>query len=124
VFLLLVVTTIAFIALWLVAIHAMPFGFRIFLARRPWLFLTIHVPVMYGTTFIGGAGLIVAVGSLLGGVFGQLYLSAWGMRHGLTFMGKRTPKYHILHPKRVRTSRIKSLDIAVSKRVAKYAKAR
>jgi hypothetical protein len=79
---------------------------------------------MYGTTFIGGAGLIVAVGSLLGGVFGQLYLSAWGMRHGLTFMGKRTSKYHILHPKHHFSLRIKSLDMAVSKRIARYAKAR
>jgi hypothetical protein len=123
-FMLLVVTTIAFVALWLVAIHAMPPKVRIFLARRPWLFLAIHVPVMYFTTFIGGAGLIVAVGSLLGGVIGQLYLSAWGMRHGLTFMGKRTPKYALMHPKRGKQHRIKSIDMAVSKRVLKYTQGR
>lgn len=119
---LLIVVAVAFSILWLVAIHAMPPGLRVFLARRPWLFLFIHIPVMIGTTYIGGAGLLIAVGSILGGVFGQLYLSVWGMRHGLTFMGKRTPKYHLIHPKHVGKHRVKSMNMAVSRRILLFAR--
>jgi len=97
---LLFVSTIAFIAIWLVGIHAMGITTRLYLARKPWLFLLIHIPIMYGTTFIGGEGLLIAVSSIFGGVVGQMYLQIWGMKHGLTFMGKRTPKYYKLHPKR------------------------
>ena len=97
---LLLFSCVAFTAMWLVAIHACGIKTRLFLARRPWLFLLLHLPIMYGTTFIGGEGLIVAVSSIIGGAIAQIYLQLWGMKHGLTFMGKKTIKYNKLHPKK------------------------
>jgi hypothetical protein len=52
-------------------------------------------------TSIGGEGIVFGLSNLIAGIIGQLYLGGWGKRkHGLTFTGKRTPKYYRLHPKK------------------------
>lgn len=80
-------------ALWILIIAAFPFRAKIWFCRHQWAFLLFHVPVMYFMSFIGGEGLIFGLASLIGGILGQFWLAFWGTKHGLTFVGKKTPKY-------------------------------
>jgi hypothetical protein len=98
---LLVAAVVGLFGIWLLIIHAMPIKMRIMFARKPWLFLLIHIPVMYSLSFVGGEGLIFGIANLIGGIGAQFYLAFWGWRnHGLTFAGRKTPKYHQIHPKK------------------------
>ena len=87
-----------FSVMWIAIIHALSPKTKMFFARRPWLFLLAHVPVMMFMSSIGGEGLIIALSNLLGGLVGQGYLAAWGRKQGLSWVGKRTPLYYKLHP--------------------------
>jgi hypothetical protein len=89
-----------FSLMWIAIVHALGPRTKLFLARRQWLFLIAHVPVMMFMASIGGEGLIIALSNLIGGLVGQGYLAAWGKRQGLSWVGKRTPMYYKLHPPR------------------------
>jgi hypothetical protein len=92
--------------MWILIVLAMPDKMKLFLARRQWLFLLLHIPVMMLFTTIGGEGLVFGVSSLCAGLVGQCFLAFWGKRkHHLTMTGKRTPAYYKLHPKKKRRIR-------------------
>jgi len=98
-FILLAVVTIVFGVLWFFILHSVPTNTQRFLCRHQWLFLGIHIPVMFMLSTIMGEGMLVGVGSLAGGLLGQIYLALHGMRQfGLTFLGKRTARYDALYP--------------------------
>lgn len=86
--------------MWLVILGAIGEKGRFFLARHPFLFLSLHLPIMFAFTMIGGEGLMFGVGNLLAGLAAQVVLAVWAMRkHGLTFTGKPGPQYERLHPR-------------------------
>lgn len=75
--------------MWLIIIAVMPPWMKYALARHPYIFLLIHVPVMFAMASIGGEGLIFGIGNLIAGCIAQVVLMAWGMRrHGLTWTGR------------------------------------
>lgn len=95
--------------MWVLIINAMSPGTKLFMARRQWLFLMIHVPVMYIMSIIGGEGLIFGLSSLIGGLIGQGYLAYWGTKQGLTWSGRRTTSYYRMHqPKKRRVNPLRS----------------
>lgn len=101
---------------WLSIIHFMGERTRLFFARHQWILFIMHVPVMMFFANIGGDGMIFASASFIGGIAGQLYLSWWGTRHGLTFWGKLTENYvPIEKPKKV--SRRLKLDLAITNKL-------
>jgi hypothetical protein len=64
-----------------------------FFARKPMLFLMLHIPIMFLLAQLGGEGMLFTVGSLCGGIVGQIYLAYWGTTQGLTWSGRWTPAY-------------------------------
>lgn len=55
--------------------------------------------------------MLVGVGSLAGGMIGQIYLAVHGMRRfGLTFLGKKTPRYDELYPPKLKQK--KEVEVA------------
>ena len=102
--------------LWVFAIQLVPRKARLFLARHPIILALFHIPVMIFFSSIGGEGMIFASASLIGGLAGQSYLSFWGMRHGLTFFGKKTANYKPI-PKKRRVSFLTKVDLFFTNRL-------
>jgi len=97
---LVLIAIVGLTTIWIIIVHEIPFKARIFLCRHQYIFLMIHIPIMYLMTMIGGEGLIFGLANLIGGCISQLYLATWGTRYGLTFSGKKTAKYYKLFPKK------------------------
>lgn len=115
---LLIVLTLVFAVLWFLILHALPDGMQRFLCRHQWMFLLIHVPIMWMLSTIMGEGMLAGVGSLAGGLLGQIYLALRGMRKfGLTFFGKKTEQYELLKPQKQGLSRLQRADLVVSKQL-------
>jgi len=91
---LVIVSSIIMSVVWFLIITHLPLWWKHWFARHQFVFLLVHIPVMIFMSSIGGEGLIIAMGNLIGGAVGQLYLALWGMRQGLTLTGKRTNLYH------------------------------
>ena len=89
-----------FSLMWIVIVAHLSPKTKMFFARRQWLALIAHVPVMMFMSSIGGEGLVIALANLIGGLVGQGYLAAWGKKQGLSWVGKRTPLYYKLHPRK------------------------
>lgn len=95
--------------MWILIVNAMSPRTKLFMARRQWLFLLVHIPVMWIMTNIGGEGLIFGLSSLIGGLIGQGYLAHWGTKQGLTWSGRRTPRFYRMHqPKKRRINPLRS----------------
>jgi len=99
---LLIISAGSFAATWIYIVHALSPKTVLFLARRQWIFLFIHLPVMWILSSIIGEGLVIGMGSLIGGLVGQGYLANLGRKQGLTWTGRRTVKYYQLHPRKRR----------------------
>lgn len=111
-----VAITAGMFILWVGILHMMRAKMMLFLARHQWILLIFHIPVMIFFASIGGEGMIFASASFIGGILGQLYLSAWGMNRGLTFWGHKTGNY--VEP--VKKQRIKlryRIDLAITNRL-------
>ena len=119
----LIVVTIVFAVFWMILLHALSERQQRFLCRHQWLFLAIHLPVMYILSAFMGEGMIVGVGSLAGGLLGQIYLAFRGMkRFGLTFLGRRTNRYYELYPKKEKKH--VPMNLRVSRKVLEFSKSR
>jgi hypothetical protein len=102
--------------LWWLLIHLLPLRVRLFCARHPVILAALHIPVMLFFANIGGDGMIFASASLIGGLAGQLYLSLWGTRRGLTFFGHKTINYQPI-PKKQRIKLRNRIDLAVTNKL-------
>jgi len=102
--------------LWVGILHMMRAKMMLFLARHQWILLIFHIPVMIFFASIGGEGMIFASASFIGGILGQLYLSAWGMNRGLTFWGHKTGEY--VEPVKKFKPRLRDrIDLAVTNKL-------
>jgi hypothetical protein len=100
---------------WIFIVHSMGPKLRLFMARRQWIFLFIHVPVMVFMSSIAGEGLIIGMASLIGGLVGQGYLAYWGTKQGLSWTGKRTAKYFRLYPQKRRKGALSTAKSVIEK---------
>jgi hypothetical protein len=112
---LVVIAIVGMSVLWIFIVHSMGPKLRLFLARRQWIFMFVHIPVMLFMSSIGGEGVIMGMSSLIGGLFGQGYLAYWGTTQGLSWIGKKTPKYYYLHPQKKRKGLYKSATVMIDK---------
>jgi hypothetical protein len=86
------------LGMWLLVVAVIPPRLRLWLATHPLAFLMVHIPFMLLMTSIGGEGIIFGVSNLLAGIVAQLALAGWGVKeHGLSWTGKKTPKYYYIH---------------------------
>lgn len=85
------ISAACFAILWVGVVQFLGDKTQYVLARYPFLFLLLHIPVMFLLATILGEGLIAGLGSLAGGIVGQMYLAVLGMRKWkLSFFGKKT----------------------------------
>ena len=90
---------IGLLGMWLLVLAVIPPRLRLWLAMHPLAFLMVHIPFMMLMTSIGGEGIIFGIGNLLAGIVAQIALAGWGVKeHGLTWTGKKGPRYYDTHP--------------------------
>jgi len=97
---LLAIALATMLGLWLAIVFILPVRVRLWLAQHPFVFLLVHVPVMFAMSMIGGEGMLFGVSNMAAGLLAQGVLAWWGVkRHGLTWAGRKTELFYELHPR-------------------------